>query len=150
MHYQFHVNIYQRPSRLTLGERVELREIPLKRLCEADGRPPTFDQFLPKTFEGTVDSLLQLPQIDVEPDGFFVHSGLVGGVRWQLDGHLYDFGNRLHRLQLHGDCPSDRLDAVLDCLARPRGESSFAFELVREGVALDEASFRQWAAAPVS
>ena len=90
-------------------------------------------------------ALAQLPRIDIEPDGFFVISGDLDGKRWQLDGHLYDFGDRLHRVELHGDCPRESLDAILSCLGWPA--VPLAFELVMEGVALDEASFRQFAAA---
>ena len=140
MPYRFHANIFARPLHAVDGEPITLRTIELPTL-----RSQTFDAFFPLTFEQAYDALAQLPRIDVEPDGFFVISGDENGKRWQLDGHLYDFGDRLHRVELHGDCPPESLDAILACFGWP--ETPLAFELVLEGVALDEAAFREFAAA---
>jgi len=140
MLYRFHANIFARPPHAPEGIPTTLRNIELPTL-----RPQTFDAFFPLTFEQAYDALALLPRIDVEPDGFFVISGDVSGKRWQLDGHLYDFGDRLHRFELHGDCPREALDAILMCLGWPA--APLAFELVMEGVALEEAAFRQFAAA---
>ncbi len=140
MSYRFHANIFALPPQAAIGAPVTLRGAELPTL-----RAQTFDVFLPVTFEAAYDALAQLPRIDIEPDGFFVISGDLDSKRWQLDGHLYDFGDRLHRVELHGDCPRESLDAILSCLGWPA--VPLAFELVMEGVALDEASFRQFAAA---
>lgn len=140
MPLRFHANIFARPPHAADGDSVKLRGVELPTL-----RSQTFDAFFPLTFEQAYDALAQLPRIDVEPDGFFVISGDHDGNRWQLDGHLYDFGDRLHRVELHGDCPRESLDAILACLGWPA--APLAFELVMEGVALDEAAFREFAAA---
>lgn len=140
MPYRFHANIFVLPPQAAAGATTPLRGLTLHTL-----RPQSFDAFFPLTFEQAYDALAQLPRIDIEPDGFFVISGDHDGKRWQLDGHLYDFGDRLHRVGLHGNCPPASLDAVLACLGWP--ETPLAFELVMEGVALDEAAFRQFAAA---
>jgi hypothetical protein len=95
------------------------------------------------TFEQAVQALAKLPRLDVEPDGFFVVAGQHGDQRWQLDGHLFDFGDRLHRVELRGSCSPDSFEALLTCFGWP--STMLAFELVREGVALDETAFRQWA-----
>jgi hypothetical protein len=137
---RFHANIFARPPHAADGNPVTLRGVELSTL-----RSQTFDAFFPLTFEQAYDALAQLPRIDIEPDGFFVISGDFDGQRWQLDGHLYDFGDRLHRVELHGDCPSESLDAILACLGWP--ETPLVFELVMEGVALAEPQFRLFAAA---
>jgi hypothetical protein len=141
MPYRFHANIFARPPQAAAGAPITLRNIELPTL-----RPQTFDDFFPLTFEQAYDALAKLPRIDIEPDGFFVISGDHDGKRWQLDGHLYDFGDRLHRVELHGNCPPESLDAILACLGWPA--APLAFELVREGVDLDEVAFREFAATP--
>lgn len=139
MLYRFHANIFALPAHVTDGGRVSVRGIELPILC-----PQTFDAFYPLTFEQAYDALAKLPRIDIEPDGFFVIAGEENGQRWQLDGHLFDFSDRLHRVELHGDCPLAMLDAILACIGWP--ETPLVFELVQEGVALAEPAFREFAA----
>ncbi len=93
------------------------------------------------TWEKAATALERLPRMIFEPDGSFVVSGGTGSDRWQVDGHLFDFDGRLHRVELHGNCPSEALDALLRCIGWP--EVSLEFEMVREGVVLDEAEFRR-------
>ena len=143
MPYRFHANIFARPLHAADGDSMTFRGVALSRL-----RAQTFDAYFPLTFEAAYAALAKLPRIDIEPDGFFVISGDVNGQRWQLDGHLFDFGDRLHRVELHGDCPVESLDAILACIGWPA--TPLVFELVREGVALDEANFRRFAAAATS
>jgi hypothetical protein len=95
------------------------------------------------TFEQAVDELRKLPRLDAEPDGFFVIAGDDYARRWQVDGHLFDFNDRLHRVQLHGECPPAVFDALLRSFGWP--ETTLAFELVMEAIVLDEAAFRAWA-----
>jgi hypothetical protein len=140
MLYRFHCNVFARPSHASDGEVIKLRGLPLLTL-----KARAFDEFLPVSFEQASASLVQLPRLDAEPDGFFVIAGDEQGRRWQVDGHLFDFNERLHRVELHGQCPQQSFDEVLDCFGWP--EAALAFELVMEGVALDEAAFRRWAAA---
>jgi hypothetical protein len=137
---QFHVNVYAMPTHTGPGPRVAMGGRTLETL-----RIKTFDAFLPVTFEQAVGELCTLPRMDAEPDGFFVVAGEHEGRRWQIDGHLFDFGDRLHRVELHGECPVEALDALLACFGWPK--TTLAFELVMEGVALDEAAFRESAAA---
>jgi hypothetical protein len=108
-------------------------------------RSPTFDSYFEVTFEQAAEALGRLPRLDAEPDGFFLLNGEHEGRRWQIDGHLFDFADRLHRVELHGACPAETFDALLRCFGWP--QTPVAFELVHEGVALDETAFRQWAAA---
>lgn len=143
MRFHFHANIFALPLHAVKGERFTLRGVDVQSL-----KAKAFDAFLPVTFEEAYAALAKLPRIDIEPDGFFVISGDANGERWQLDGHLFDFGDRLHRVELHGDCSVESLDVILACIGWPA--TPLAFELVREGVALDEANFRSFAAAATS
>jgi hypothetical protein len=93
------------------------------------------------TWEEAAAALERLPRMIFEQDGSFVVSGGVGPSRWQVDGHLFDFGNQLYRIELHGYCPTMALDALLCCVGWP--EVELEFEMVREGVTLDERTFRQ-------
>ena len=92
------------------------------------------------TWEEAAVALEQLPRMIFEPDGSFVVSGGVGSERWQVDGHLFDFAGRLHRLELHGECPTAAFDDLLRCVGWPA--QSPLFEMVREGFTLDETTFR--------
>lgn len=77
-----------------------------------------------------------------ELDGSFVVSGdHDADHRWHVDGHLFDFDGRLHRMELHGECPQAAFDELLRCIGWPG--QPLMFELVREGMRIDEASFRQ-------
>jgi hypothetical protein len=142
MLYRFHANIFARPPQAVVGDPIESRGKTLPTI-----RPKSFTAFYGVTFEQAQDALSRLPRLDIEPDGFFVLTGDHDGQRWQLDGHLYDFNERLHRVELHGQCPPRAFDTLLTCLGWPA--TPLAFELVMEGVALDEAAFRTWAGSPM-
>jgi hypothetical protein len=101
----------------------------------------------PLSFEETQSRLTQLPRMDTEPDGnFLVAGGESDGLRWVINGQLFESGDRLHRIELHGTCPEVVFDDLLRCFGWPDVELSF--ELVREGLTLDEASFRERAQQP--
>jgi hypothetical protein len=138
MFYRFHVNVYAWPTQVSAGEPLALRGQAL-----ATFRVKTFDEFLPVTFEQAIAELCKLPRLDAEPDGFFVIAGEQDQRRWQVDGHLFDFNDRLHRMELHGACPPAFFDALITCVGWPG--MTLAFEMVHEGVLVNEAAFRQWA-----
>jgi hypothetical protein len=96
------------------------------------------------TWEEAADALKTLPRMLFEPDGSWIWSGGVGRDRWQVDGPLFDFYDRLHRVELHGECPPESLDRLLSCFGWP--DVRLEFEQVREGTRLDEAAFREVAA----
>ncbi len=99
------------------------------------------------TWEEVAAALETLPRMIFEPDGSWIWSGDVGRDRWQVDGHLFDFAGRLHRVELHGECPPEVFDDLLRCFGWP--DTTLVFEQVREGVRLDEAEFRLRAASRV-
>jgi hypothetical protein len=145
MHYRFHVNLFARPEQAVAGAPVELRGVQLTPLRAPDGQPPAFNAYLSISFDDALAALTQFSRLDAEPDGFFLLAGGQGPTHWSVSGHLFDYDGRLHRVELHGHCPAEVFDALLACLDWPR--TPLAFELVREGVALDEPGFRAWAAA---
>ncbi len=102
------------------------------------------------TWEDAAKLLEPMPRMIFELDGSFVLSGNdEHGNRWQVDGHLFDFAGRLFRLELHGRCPPAVFDQLLRSVGWPT--QAVEFEMVREGVTLDETEFRQLAgAAPAS
>src|SRR4029079_8432588 len=93
-----------------------------------------------RTWEEAAAELTQVPRMIFEPDGSFVVSGDTEGRRWQVDGHLFDFDGRLQRVELHGDCPREDFDTLLQALGWPGRR--VVFELVREGIRVEEAEFR--------
>jgi hypothetical protein len=147
--YNFHANIFAMPTDDVAHQPLALRSESLTKLTQPSGKPLTLTAPLPVTWEYAAEHLAALPRMIFEPDGSFVWSGDFEGRRWQVDGHLFEFHfdnePKLHRLELHGECPVDIFDTLLKCVDWPA--SQIVFELVMEGVALDEANFRQWAAA---
>jgi hypothetical protein len=143
LRYHFHVNLFARPDAASVGQPIELRGSTLPTLRAADGGPLTFDAFLPLSFEQALDALARLPRLDAEPDGFFVLAGGQGPTHWAVSGQLFDYDGRLHRVELNGRCPAESFDALLACFNWPA--TPLAFELVEEGVALEEAAFRAFA-----
>lgn len=83
--------------------------------------------------------------MDIEPDGYFlVAGGEKEGNRWQIDGHLFEYDDRMHRVEMHGSCSQDTFRQILDCL----GTHDVVFQLVHEGVALKYADFFRFAELP--
>ena len=147
---EFHVNIFACPTSRIERAPVSLRDEQLEKLVTAGGAPLLFDAPLEVTWERVAEQLEALPRMIFEPDGSFVWSGEAAGERWQVDGHLFEqnfaSGPRLHRLELHGQCPHAQLEQLLDTVRWPHAK--LVFELVVEGVALDDENFRRWAVAP--
>lgn len=93
------------------------------------------------TFEQAQSRLMRLPRMDTEPDGYFLVAGENEGQRWVVNGQLFESGELLHRVELHGNCPEATFDDLLRCFGWP--EVEIAFEMAREGLTLDEATFRR-------
>ena len=97
------------------------------------------------SFDAALDTLAQLSRLFIEPDGSFVWRGAAeDGSDWQLDGNLIDRGPTLDRVELAGQCPSERLDELLRALGWPA--EKLTFQLPRLGVFLTEEAFRRQAA----
>jgi hypothetical protein len=119
--YRFHVNIFADPK----------------------------DASFAATWEAVATALEKLPRMIFEPDGSFVVSGNDElGHRWQVDGHLFDFADRLQRYEIHGHCPAADFDELMRCVGWP--DQRLTFETVLEGLKLDERAFRKYAAVDVA
>ncbi len=140
----FHANLFAEPGEHAAGPLVSLRGLDLATLVAPGGDPPRLVETFVVTFEQARDRLLEIPRLDFEPDGYFVVAG-ASPERWQVDGHLFEYQERLHRVELHGMCPSEIFDELLSCVGWP--EAKVVFQLVHEGVTLREAEFRLWAVA---
>jgi hypothetical protein len=145
MHYRFHVNVFARTDRAVAGATLALRKVCVTPLRGPAGGPLFHEQTLGVSFDQALAALGRLPRLDAEPDGYFLFSGGRSAELWHVNGHLFDDGDALHRVELRGDCPAEAFDALLGCFGWP--QATLAFELVREGVALDEADFRAYASA---
>lgn len=91
---------------------------------------------LPVSFEEASTAFGGLPRMLVEPDGAWVWVG----DGWQLDGVLVDRGGRLLYAEVKGSCPGAEFDRLLGCLGWPA--AALEFEMVREGVRMEEEEFR--------
>ncbi len=142
--YRLHANVLREPTLLKFGASLTLRGVTLTPLVSPSGGPPTFDRTFGVTWEEVQSAFLALPRMDCEPDGYFVVAGEEAGERWQIDGHLFEYENQLHRMELHGSCPAEFFDTLLHALGWP--STPVVLQLVQEGVTLSEAEFRPWAA----
>lgn len=139
--YTFHVTVHARPAGVAAGNMVDLdgRQVStLKVQGAAVGAP--FDI----SFEAAAEALAQLPRMFIEPDGSFVWVSAAQDAPWQVDGVLYDRNERLLFAELKGSCPPGAFDDLLRALGWPA--TAVMFQLTREALYLDEATFRQWAA----
>ena len=103
-------------------------------------RLPQLDTRFAKSFEEVATAFKALARMYFEPDGSFVWV-VEEDQRYQLDGSLYDDGERLLNVDLKGTCNAKVLDEFLGCLGWP--EQSILFQLVQQGFHLTESEFRK-------
>jgi hypothetical protein len=138
---QFHVQVYARPAGATPG-RPQLLDG-----CQVTPLVASQAELLsawPITFDEAAAALAQLPRMFIEPDGSFVWVSPEGESAWQVDGVLYDRGERLAYAELKGCCAPRPFDELLAALGWPR--TALAFSLVPHGVVLGEKDFCRVAA----
>jgi hypothetical protein len=99
---------------------------------------------LPRCFDEIAASLRALPRSLFEPDGSFIVSGPIG--EWQLAGQLTEQGDLVSYVALWGSIDPGMFDRVLEAFGWP--EIRLIFQLVPEGVYVDEGSFRRYACTP--
>ena len=115
--YHFESLIQARPAEATDGEAIELRGVKQQTLSVP---PAALEKQFAVSFEHVTDSLAELSQMFIEPDGSFVWTSPAAvDEPWQLDGVLYDRGDRLQYVELKGSCPADSLDQLLAALGWP-------------------------------
>jgi hypothetical protein len=139
--YSFYVTVHAQPAGATAGPEYQLagRAVRTLRIEPAELATTTFAC----SFEAAAERLARLPRMYCEPDGSFVWGSAQGEPAWQVDGNLYDQGERLLFVDLKGTCPADQFDRLLSTLGWP--EQRVVFQLTREAVFLDEAEFRRHA-----
>jgi hypothetical protein len=95
------------------------------------------------TFEEAASRLADLDRMFVEPDGSFVWAAESQQSRWQMEGNLYDRGDRLQFVDLKGICPAAIFDQILTALDWP--QQQVVVQLSRHGLVVEEQQFRRWA-----
>jgi hypothetical protein len=85
------------------------------------------------------------PRLFAELDGSFVWTSGQGQTPWQVDGNLLERNGRVLLVDLRGSCPRAEFDRLLTVLGWPA--QLLMVQLLRPAVFLDEAVFREHAAA---
>ena len=147
--YAFYVSVHARPPEASPGPSFEPAD-----QQQGGSKPASYPTLvfphaslattmLGITFEEAAEALGKLPRMYCEPDGSLVWVSPHGEPTWQVDGNLFDRGGQLLLVDLKGTCPPAALDQLLAALGWPR--VPLMFQLVREAVFLDEATFRSYA-----
>lgn len=140
--YTFAITIHARSPAVTFGGtpiRIATRSFPTL-IVPHQALATTFTV----SFEEAVAALSRLPRMFVEPDGSFVWVSPEGEDSWQVDGVLYDRDERLLLVDLKGTCTPRAFDQILSASGWPA--TPVMFQLTREAVYVDEATFRTLAA----
>lgn len=136
----FFVTVHARPPAAQAGKPLllgNLSVMPLEVPPEALGTPWDL------SFEQAYQRLQQIERLFAEPDGSFFWGSARGEAPWQIEGALFDRQGRLLCVDIRGTCPQWALDRLLSALGWP--QTPLMFQLMREGLYLDEADFRRYA-----
>ena len=139
--HAFHAVVHAMPASAAAGPQMEIDGVGCATLAIL---PTTLSAPMAVSFEEAVESLTRLPRLFIEPDGALVWTG-VEPAPWRVDGALFDLGGRLLYVEIKGACPSGALDQLLAGLGR--ASQPLVFQLIRQGVFLDEGEFRRFTAA---
>jgi hypothetical protein len=96
-------------------------------------------------FDDAIDRLSAIERLYAEPDGSIVWTSPREGLRWQVDGNLFERDGRVLLVDLKGTCPPAEFDRLLAVFDWPG--QGVMMELVQAGVFLDERTFRRHARA---
>ncbi len=138
----FEISIHPRPPspRAATAHADRLGEWPTLVMTREDAAVP-----MDVAGDDCLAALARLDRAFVEPDGSFVWRGGQGGRDWQVDGSIHERNGRVLLAELKGHCPEPEFDRLLSALGWPG--RSIVVQLLREGVWLDEKTFRLRAAA---
>lgn len=139
---RFFVTVHARPAEAHAGRPVQLGGLHLTAL---DVPPEKLGTPFHLSFEQAYEKLQQIERLFVEPDGSFFWGSARNEPAWQIEGAMFDRQGRLLCVDLRGTCPEPALDRLLAALGWP--ETRLMFQLLREGVFLDETDFRRYAGA---
>ncbi len=139
--YTFQATLHARPAAAHIGGALKLADLEYTTLdVPQQALAAAFDL----SFEEAMQALAQLPRMFIEPDGSFVWVSAANEPAWQVDGVLYDRDERLLLVELKGNCPAAALDQILAAVGWPA--TPVMFQLMRQGVFVDEPTFRAIAA----
>lgn len=138
--YRFQAIVHARSRSVVESQPAKIAGQNVQVLCVPDEAK---SQPLGVTFESAQAALVRLPRMFIEGDGSFVFAGQSDSERWQVDGNLYDQGERLMYVELSGSCPPDPFDQLLTTLGWPA--VPLMFQLTPHGVFVDEQEFRRLA-----
>lgn len=113
---QLDVQIYACPSDATAGTQMRLGTVSIEAICVQTEKVG----LLPKTLEEFGTELSRQPRCFFELDGSFVWTGDHEGLRWQMDGMIYDRADRIQRVELTGTCPEHIWHFLLGGLGYPQ------------------------------
>lgn len=97
-------------------------------------------QPVPVSFETMAQRLRELERLDLEPDGFFVWN-VEAGQPWRVTGQIYDNGQRVQYVHLHGDLPRFAFDRLVEQMV-PGGAERAQLTCLPSGGLQDLQSFR--------
>jgi hypothetical protein len=143
--HRFHATIHAQPTDAVAGQAMALGGQQYRTLDFA--RESLSSATFGISFEEALAALERLERLYCEPDGSFVWVSSQGEPRWQVDGNLFDRAGRLLFVDIQGSCPGEALDRLLAALGSP--PTPIMFQLVRQAIFLDEATFREQSAAAV-
>jgi len=132
----FHVRVYSKPAGLPDAVSITIAGRAWRVL--PDVRSAMLGS-LSASWEAASAALEQLGAF-VEPDGSLVWVGS-GPPSWQVEGQLFERSDRLQFVELKGRCPAAKFDQLLSAFGWPA--TALVFELVKEGVVVDEEEFRR-------
>lgn len=137
MMYRFCISLHALPTSAIASRENTIKGVSV--VC-LEIKPEQSHLPLDVSFEEAVVALNQLTRMFCEPDGSFVWRGDDQG-GWQVDGVLFDRAGKLIYIELRGKCPAQQFDDILRSLGWPK--TKIMFQLVAEGVFVDEATLRQ-------
>lgn len=135
----FDVVVHAAPQADATVQQVSFEQGLLETLAVTEAELPPFSL----SFEQALEQLESLPSMFVEPDGSFVWKTVDAGIECQLDGNLYDRGNRLLYSTLKGTCTMNALDQWLTSIGWPA--QAVVMQDLRQGWFLTERAFRKFA-----
>jgi len=139
--YTFYITLHARPVEATSAGTIERSGRTYPTLAVPQ---PALAKGFAVSFEQAAAALARLPRMFIEPDGSFVWTSAAADAPWQVDGVLYDRDGHLLFVDLKGNCPPAEFDRLLAAVEWPA--CPVLFQLTREAVFVDEATFREMAA----
>lgn len=141
--YRFDIRLHHRPTAACVGGLTQSPNGPIATLQVPEGSQA---EPMSISFDAALSEISLLTGSYVEPDGSILWTGSDAEGRWQVDGNLFERGERVVFSTLSGICPAEEFDKLLACFGWPH--EPLMMELVRAAVFVSEEVFREVAALP--